>query len=80
MYRLGEELKKHLPQIKTPSLILHAKEDDLSHPRNAQIIDKNIAAQHELHIIEDSYHMLHVDAQHKKVIALTADFFEKFNA
>ncbi len=75
MIRLGKTVKKQLPRMTTPTLILHAREDDLSHPRNAQIIASSIGAPHKLGWIQDSYHMIHLDAQHRKVAALTAEFF-----
>ena len=80
MFNLGKEFKKQLPKMETPALILHAEEDDLSHPRNAKIVADNIAAPHKLEWIKDSYHMIHVDAQHKQVAQLTADFFGEQHA
>ncbi len=77
MHRLGSALKKQLPYLSAPTLILHAKEDDLSSPRNAELMDKHLGAPHRLEWIEDSYHMIHVDKQHKHVAALTADFFNE---
>lgn len=77
MYRLGEAMKRQLPDMTTPTLILHANEDDLSSPNNARIIASNIGAPHELHWIEDSYHMIHVDRQNHKVAELTSAFFER---
>ena len=77
MYKLGEAMKTALPSIATPTLILHAEEDDLSHPRNATIVADRIGGRHRLVWIQDSYHMIHVDAQHKHVAQLTADFFHE---
>ena len=77
MLALSKEMKKRLPTLTTPSLILHAREDDLSHPRNAEYLAKNIGAPHELHYLDDSYHMIHVDREYEKVADLTAAFFEK---
>jgi carboxylesterase len=77
MHKLGKALKAELPRIKTPTLILHAEEDDLSNPRNARMIADTIGAPHQLHWIKNSYHMIHVDAQHKQVAQLTADFFNE---
>ena len=77
MHRLGKRLKNELPKIATPTLILHAEEDDLSNPQNARIIANNIGAAHELQWIKNSYHMIHVDTQYKKVAQLTADFFNR---
>ncbi|NDF12578.1 MAG: alpha/beta fold hydrolase [Proteobacteria bacterium] len=78
MQRLGKALKRELKRVKTPTLILHAEKDDLSHPRNAIAIAKHLVAPHELHWIEDSYHMIHVDRQRDKVADLTASFFERY--
>ncbi len=77
MLALSRWFKTALPSMTTPAVIMHAREDDLSHPKNALYIDKHIGAPHELHWFEDSYHMIHVDREHKKVASLTADFFEK---
>jgi len=76
MYRLGNALKQRLPKMSTPTLILHALEDDLSSPAHARYISANIGGPHRLEWIEDSYHMIHVDRQHRRVADLTADFFE----
>ncbi len=80
MYKLGKAVKKSLPNMRTPALVLHAEEDDLSSPAHARYIQRNIGAPHELHIIPDSYHMLHVDRQHNKVASLTAKFFGTVHA
>ncbi len=77
MLALSKSFKKELPSMTTPALILHAREDDLSHPRHAEYIDRHIGAPHELRWLEDSYHMIHVDREHDKVADLTADYFEK---
>ncbi len=77
MLRLGDVLKQSLPKLTQPALILHASEDDLSSPRNAKILARGIKAPHELHFIEDSYHMIHVDKHHRKVAAMTTDFFAR---
>ncbi len=77
MLSLSKAFKKSLPQMSTPAVIMHAREDDLSHPRHSIYIDKHMAAPHELHWLEDSYHMIHVDREHEKVADLTAAYFEK---
>jgi len=77
MLSLSKQVKKNLPNMSTPTLLLHAREDDLSHPRHARYIDRHISAPCELHWLEDSYHMIHVDREHDKVADLTAEYFEK---
>ncbi|MBB3456802.1 carboxylesterase [Rhizobium sp. BK313] len=80
MHRLGKALRGRLPQIRTPTLILHAEDDDLSSPKHARYISDHIGGPHELRWIKDSYHMIHVDRQHRQVADFTADFFEASHA
>ncbi|WFU01532.1 alpha/beta fold hydrolase [Rhizobium sp. CB3171] len=80
MHRLGKTLRGVLPDIRVPTLILHAEEDDLSNPRHARYISEHIGGPHELKWIKDSYHMIHVDRQHRQVAEFTADFFEASHA
>ncbi len=75
-YRLNDALKKALPQITTPTLLIHAREDDVSHPRNSEKIQKLHGGRCEVIYLEQSYHMIHVDQERKKVADLTANFFE----
>jgi carboxylesterase len=80
MYKLGKALKRRLPEIHTPTLILHAEEDDLSAAKHASYISDHIGGLRELKWIKDSYHMIHVDRQHRQVAELTARFFEEDHA
>jgi carboxylesterase len=75
MHRLASHLDRVADQIRTPTLILHAREDDMSHPRNALRLRASLAGPVELHLLHDSYHMIHVDRQRDLVAELTADFF-----
>src|SRR5207253_10949341 len=79
-YRLNEALEKALSLIRTPTLLIHAKHDDVGHPRNADRIQRRHGGRCELVLLGDSYHMLHIDQERYKVAALTADFFERSNA
>jgi carboxylesterase len=80
MHRLSDSLKKQLPHMRTPTLILHSREDDLSAPRNACYIRRHIGAPSELRWVDDSYHMIHIDRQYREVADTTADFFEAGHA
>jgi carboxylesterase len=80
MHRLGRTLKKRLPSMRTPTLILHAREDDLSGPRHASYINSHIGGPSELRWIDDSYHMIHIDRQHRRVADYTIEYFETNHA
>jgi carboxylesterase len=75
MYRMGRRLERIGKTIKTPTLILHASDDDMSHPRNAYRLERALGGPTKLHLLEDSYHMIHVDQERDLVAALTAAFF-----
>lgn len=76
MHELGRRLKARLPEMRTPTLIMHSREDDLSGPAHAQYIAAHIGGRSELRWLDDSYHMIHVDRQHRQVADKTAEFFE----
>jgi carboxylesterase len=74
MHRLSDHLDAVGPLIHQPTLILHARDDDMSHPRNAERLRKSLGGPVELHLLDDCYHMIHVDRQRDLVGDLTADF------
>ncbi|MDQ0455741.1 alpha/beta hydrolase [Rhizobium paknamense] len=80
MEKLARALKARLPALKTPTLIVHSREDDVSSPEHARYIAEHLGGEKQLHWLTDSYHMIHVDRQHRQVADLTADFFEKHHA
>jgi carboxylesterase len=74
--RLITTVKRDLPQIKTPTLIIHARHDDMCSVHNAHYISRHIGAPHTLHFLDNSYHLITVDQERDKVSQLTADFFQ----
>ena len=76
MYKLGRHVERVGQSIQVPTLILHAREDDMSDPRNAYRLRAALGGPVRLELLEDSYHMIHVDRERDRVAALTADFFE----
>ena len=73
--RLNRALKKALPAIKIPTLLVHAREDDVGHPRNAEKIKRLHGGVCEIAWLDNSYHLIHVDQERQKVAKLTGDFF-----
>lgn len=80
MHRMGREMRRRLPSIRTPTLIVHSREDDLASTDHAQYIHAHLGGPSELHLIDDSYHMIHVDRQYRDVADQTANFFETCHA
>lgn len=75
---LTKLVTKEMPEVKVPIIILHAREDDMTSLRNAQIMyDKIGSRDKSLVILEDSYHMITIDKEKDKVAAETVKFLEK---
>ncbi len=73
---LMAHVKKNIARVRTPSLIMHAVEDDVSTPRSADFVEKHIGAgMVEKVLLHNSYHMLTIDNEREKVAADTTRFF-----
>jgi carboxylesterase len=75
LYRLARHVEQVAPSVRAPVLIVHAREDDMSDLRNAERLRAALGGPSELLVLEDSYHMVHVDKEHGRVGALTGQFF-----
>jgi carboxylesterase len=75
MHDLADHIDRVGSRILQPTLILHARDDDMSHPRNAERLKRVLGGAVELHWLDDCYHMIHVDRQRDLVGDLTANFF-----
>ena len=77
---LTKIVKKELPHVKTPIILVHAKEDDMTSLKNAQYIYKHIASANKtLVVLEDSYHMVTIDKEKNKVAEEVIKFLNKSN-
>jgi len=71
-------VKKELPYIKTPIIILHAREDDMTSLKNAQYVFDNIASKDKsLIVLEDSYHMITIDKDKDRVSQEAVNFISR---
>jgi len=75
MHDLGDHIDRVGRQVHQPTLILHARDDDMSDPRNAHRLQRALGGPSQLHLLDDCYHMIHVDRQRDLVAELTADYF-----
>ncbi|HEY3951052.1 alpha/beta hydrolase [Phenylobacterium sp.] len=75
LYRLARRVETVAPTIKAPVLVAHAREDDMANLKNAHRLAAALGGRTEVVVMEDSYHMIHVDREHAKLAAITADFF-----
>ncbi|AOY02401.1 esterase [Jeongeupia sp. USM3] len=66
--RLRRWVRLELNRVRTPTLIVHAREDELSSPRSAALLARRIPRARAV-IVGNSYHMLCVDNDRKQVAA-----------
>lgn len=77
LWRMVDAVKKRVPQVRTPALIVHADKDDIAGIQsNAMYLRKNFGGPTELLRLYDSYHMVTVDQERHKVSDTTARFFK----
>jgi carboxylesterase len=75
MYRLCRHVERLGPSISQPTLIAHAVEDDMSNVRNAYRLAKALNGPVDMMLLEDSFHMIHVDRERNRLADETARFF-----
>jgi carboxylesterase len=75
-YGLADHVVRIGRKVTTPTLIIHAEEDDQAHPRNAKRLRAVLGGPVRIEWLHNSYHMVHVDQQRSEVARLTRLFFE----
>lgn len=77
---LTKVVKKEFSSVKTPILIIHARDDDMTSLKNARYIHDHIgSADKTLVILDDSYHMITIDKQKGNVAEEIVKFLNKPN-
>src|SRR6516164_1938423 len=71
---LVDQVKPRLSAIKTPALVIQAREDDLSSLRNAEYLQRHLGGLVDTLILDDSYHIVTVDRQRDLLIESTVAF------
>lgn len=75
-WRLAAEVKADMPQIKTPTIVLHSYHDDIaSKESNAFYVRDNLGAAPRVRILENSYHIITIDQERKVVADETVEYF-----
>ncbi len=76
--RMIASVKKSLPRVTAPAILIHAEEDEVASPRSPRYIAQHIgSAMVESVMLHNSYHMITVDNDREQVAADTIRFFAK---
>jgi carboxylesterase len=72
------ELVRHvtpaLGSIRQPTLIMHPREDDVASLSNTHRLQHQLAGPVETHVLDDSYHLVTIDRQRRRVAATVRRF------
>lgn len=73
--RLGGMVRRSLPAIVAPTLVIHALEDDAASPRSAREVAERVSSQHVKRLLlKESYHMISIDQEKHVVLAEMKEF------
>ncbi len=75
LFTLSAQVRRRLPQVQAPCLVVHALEDDVAHVRNAHLVAEGVSGPVEIQLLKDSYHMITLDRERRLVIDCLARFF-----
>jgi carboxylesterase len=75
LWGLVAEVKREMPGIRTPALILHASQDDVTSIWNAAYLKEHLGGPTQTVLLDDCYHMITVDRQRQEVVERTAGYF-----
>lgn len=77
MRALIAQVKRQLPTITAPTLILHSSEDDVAGLRNANFLEARLGGPVNKVVLDDCYHLIVLDRQRAKVVRETLHFLEE---
>ncbi len=68
--RLAHFIRQSMHGIKSPTLLIHAKEDESASPRSSFEVAKGVSSRHvKLVLLNNSYHMISIDRERSKVLS-----------
>jgi carboxylesterase len=77
MQLLAKTMRKQLPRVTSPCLIMHSGNDDIANiETNAKLVEKSVSGSTKLVVLNDSYHLITIDSQRREVIKECASFFD----
>lgn len=73
--RLIGSIKKELPQVVSPTLVIHSREDDVASLRSPEQVYRCISAERRRKVVlDDSYHIITLDNERRRVSGEALDF------
>lgn len=77
--RLIRHVSSRLHKVTAPTIVLQAREDDMTSPRNAHLVHESISSQgKQIVLLDDCYHVITVDQQKQAVVRHLHNFFSLY--
>ena len=74
--KLIRHVRRTIPAVRSPALVIHAKEDDVASVKSAEFVLENIGSDDtDFVLLHDSYHMVTLDNEKDLVASETIRFF-----
>jgi len=80
LHRLIAAVKRAMPKVMTPALVIHSREDDITSRWNADYVERRLGGPVTKVLLDNCYHMITVDLQYRRVIELSVDFVRNHSA
>lgn len=80
LYLLAKRVRNRLPSVSAPCLVAHASDDDIASVDNAEVVLRSVSGPTELLLLDNSYHMITIDREHRLLIDRSAAFFDRIAA
>ena len=81
LLKFSKWTQKNIFKVKAPILLMHAKEDDLTSPKSAEFVYKNIGSSIRKYIrLENSYHLVVMDNERDFVFEKSIEFLNSLSA
>ena len=75
-FSLIRDTKRDLQSVTAPLLIVHATEDDMASPKNAEFLASRVTSKNvETYLVDDTYHVLTLDKRKDDVAQRVSRFF-----
>ena len=74
---LASETKAQLQTLTQPALVIHPRDDDMAHMRNACYLQEHLGGLVETVILNDSYHLVTLDRQRHIVVDRAVEFVNR---
>jgi len=71
------DIRDELGRVQAPTLVIHGAQDHMEPVSGASVLYEALACEKELHIVEGSGHLLHLDYRKDEVFALLLDWFRR---